>query len=141
MAFEPENVYFCEKNIMIEYTGIYHHSVIVKDINQSLDFYCNILGLLIDDSRPDMSFKGAWLCMGEQSIHLLQVENPDSGAIRPKHGGRDRHVAIGIKNIQPLITRLEEHHIEFSMSKSGRAALFVRDIDDNAIEVIQEKLA
>ena len=125
---------------MIEYTGILHHSVIVSDTQRSVDFYHGVLGLRQDDSRPNMSFQGAWLWVGEdQAIHLLELDNPDEGAVRPEHGGRDRHVALGVKNLTALIERLEAHQVAFTRSKSGRAAVFFRDPDDNAIEVIEQQ--
>jgi len=49
-------------------TKILHSSLLVKDTKQSLTFYCDVLGLEVDDSRPDLGFPGAWLCVGSQQI-------------------------------------------------------------------------
>ncbi len=54
---------------------------------------------------------------------------------RPEHGGRDRHVAFTISDLQPLKGRLDDAGVTYTMSKSGRAALFCRDLDGNAFEV------
>ena len=121
------------------YDSILHASLIIKDTKQSLNFYHDILGLSIDENRPDLGFPGAWLNIGEQQIHLLELPNPDPTENRPAHGGRDRHVAIGLKDIQKLSQILEKHHISFTMSKSGRKALFCRDPDGNALEFIQKQ--
>ena len=120
------------------YDSILHASLIINDTKQSLIFYHNILGLEIDSNRPDLGFPGAWLNIGEQQIHLLELPNPDPIENRPAHGGRDRHVAIGLNNIQKLSETLEENDISFTMSSSGRKALFCRDPDGNTLEFIQK---
>lgn len=121
--------------------AILHASVIVADLQTSLDFYQRVLGLELDESRPDLGYPGAWLNVGDQQIHLLNVPNPDPVDGRPVHGGRDRHVAFSISDIKPLIQRLEENGISFTLSKSGRAAMFCRDPDGNTLEFIQSTVA
>ena len=124
---------------MIQFTGIDHHSILVVDIQKTIHFYHHILGLKIDASRPEkLPFKGAWFVVGSQAIHALELPNPDADNVRPDHGGRDRHVALHCENIEPLMEQLELNNIPFTKSKSGRAALFFRDPDKNAIEVIQK---
>ena len=67
-------------------------------------------------------------------IHLMELPNPDPVDGRPDHGGRDRHAAFGIDDVKPLVERLERHGVPYTMSKSGRAAVFFRDPDGNAME-------
>lgn len=127
-----------ESLYMINFTRIDHHSILVADITDTIHFYHQILGLKIDDKRPEkLPFKGAWFIVGKQAIHALELANPDSGADRPKHGGRDRHVALICDSIDALIEQLKTNKISFTRSKSGRAAIFFRDPDANAIEVIE----
>lgn len=119
------------------YQAILHTSLIVANTKQSLKFYHTILGFSVAKNRPNLGFPGAWLDIGEQQIHLLEVPNPDSTDNRPLHSGRDRHVAIGIASILQLVTILEKNNIPFTRSSSGRKALFCRDPDRNALEFIQ----
>lgn len=114
-----------------------HASLIVADVSRSLAFYSGLLGLTQDDSRPDLGYPGAWLNIGEQQIHLLQLPNPDPVNGRPAHGGRDRHLAFHVKGIESLTQKLEQEGIGFSRSKSGRLAIFFRDPDGNALEFIE----
>ena len=116
--------------------SILHSSVIIANTKKSLDFYHNILGLEIDHSRPDLGYPGAWLNVGNQQIHLIELPNPDPKE-RPKHGGRDRHVALATNQFETLLNTLEKNNIDFTLSHSGRKALFFRDPDANTIEVIQ----
>ena len=50
----------------------------------------------VNDARPDdkLPYKGAWLWVGEEMIHLMELPNPDPEQGRPEHGGRDRHVCL-----------------------------------------------
>lgn len=116
---------------------LHHVSLVVADVRRSMDFYRQVLGLEVDDSRPRMSIDGAWLKVGAQQIHLLQVPNPDPTTGRPEHGGRDRHTAFAVERLDPYIERLEARGIVYSMSKSGRRALFCRDPDGNACELVE----
>jgi glyoxylase I family protein len=123
----------------VKVTLFLHASLLVSDIKQSVDFYRNILGLHPSEHRPDLGYPGAWLNIGEQQIHLIQLPNPDPVHGRPEHGGRDRHTALAVSDIGQLQRRLEQHNIAFTKSRSGRAAVFFRDPDGNAIECVEIK--
>lgn len=117
---------------------IHHCSLLVADTKRSLQFYCNVLGMAVEPERPDLEFPGAWLRIGEhQQIHLLELPNPDADVDRPEHGGRDRHVALNVRDLQLIENALREAGVAFSKSKSGRRALFCRDPDGNALEFIE----
>lgn len=119
-------------------SAIDHCSLIVANTIKALDFYKDILGLEIDDSRPDLGYPGAWLQIANGQIHLLELPNPDPVDNRPEHGGRDRHLALQVSDLATVIQRLEKAGIDYSKSKSGRAALFCRDLDGNAIELVEK---
>lgn len=116
--------------------SFHHASLIVSDTDKSLVFYQDLLGLQLDPSRPDLGYPGAWLIIGERQIHLLELPNPDPVTGRPDHGGRDRHLAFQVQDLENLIDKLKSAGVSFSLSKSGRKALFCRDPDGNALEFI-----
>lgn len=122
---------------MTSVTGFHHVSLIVSDTARALDFYHEVLGLQPHPGRPDLGFPGAWLRLGDFQLHLLQLENPDPGSGRPEHGGRDRHTAISVDRIEGFAARLAAAGIPYTMSRSGRRALFCRDPDGNAWELIE----
>jgi len=124
--------------VEFELGGILHASVIVNDTQRALAFYHGILGLTVISGRPDLGYPGAWLELGQQQLHLLQLPNPDPIDKRPAHGGRDRHIAIAVKHFAQLRQRLDEAGLAYTLSKSGRAALFVRDPDGNTLELIAQ---
>lgn len=120
----------------MRFLGIHHASLLVRDTAQALAFYRDVLGLPAAE-RPDLGFPGAWLQVGDQQIHLLELSNPDPVEGRPLHGGRDRHVAFHVDSLAPVINRLDAAGIPYTRSRSGRPALFCRDPDGNALELIE----
>ena len=119
-------------------TGILHASFITSDLVRARAFYEGLLGLRPDPARPKMSFDGVWYCITPtQQVHLLLLPNPEAGLQRPAHGGRDRHVAFAVSSLPELIKRLHQGGIGYSLSQSGRSALFCRDPDGNALEFIE----
>jgi glyoxylase I family protein len=116
---------------------LHHVSLLVADTERALAFYQGILGLKAAPARPGLDFPGAWLSIGERQLHLLELSNPDPVSGRPAHGGRDRHTALAVTGLDDFATRLDRAGIPFTMSRSGRRALFCRDPDGNAWELIE----
>lgn len=114
-----------------------HASLIVNNISTAVDFYQQCLGFSIDHDRPNLGFPGAWLHSGEFELHLLEVANPDPTQNRPAHGGRDRHLAFAVSSLDRLINKLDHHQVQYTLSQSGRRALFCRDPDGNALEFVE----
>lgn len=118
-------------------TGILHASFLTSDLAKSHAFYKDVLGLQSNPIRPEMSYDGVWYDMApSQQIHLLLLPNPEAGMQRPSYGGHDRHVALAVAEFEKLKARLEQAGIAFTLSSSGRRALFCRDPDGNALEFI-----
>ncbi len=120
--------------------SIAHASFLVADVEASLHFYRDILQITQNMTRPNFPFDGAWLDLGDsgQQLHLMQLPNPDSKEGRPAHGGKDKHIALVVENIDELASRLENAGVEISRSKSGRPAFFCRDPDGNALEFSED---
>lgn len=119
--------------------SIAHATFLVEDLQKSLDFYCNILQIPQNHSRPNFPFEGAWLDLGAgQQIHLMVLPNPDAVEGRPEHGGRDRHVALVVEDLEKLAENFDKAGMPYSRSKSGRAAFFCRDPDGNALEFSED---
>ena len=117
-------------------TQILHSSILVMDLDQARKFYEGVLGLSPSTRRPDLGYPGVWYELGAQQIHLLALANAPQ-AIHAEHGGRDRHIALAIDDIAALKAKLDEMKIAYTLSRSGRRALFCRDPDGNALEFIE----
>ncbi|HXU94386.1 MAG TPA: VOC family protein [Gallionella sp.] len=117
--------------------GIHHATFLTSDLANSRAFYEGVLGLRPDPQRPQLGFDGVWYDIASnQQIHLMRLPDPEAGLQRPAHGGRDRHVALAIDDLDALRTRLDEAGVSYTLSRSGRSALFCRDPDGNALEFI-----
>eukprot|EP00878_Enallax_costatus_P017755 GHUV01018655.1.p1 GENE.GHUV01018655.1~~GHUV01018655.1.p1 ORF type:complete len:121 (-),score=22.38 GHUV01018655.1:2023-2385(-) len=102
---------------------------------------CPTAELELNPDRPDhkLPYRGAWLWIGSEMIHLMELPNPDpvDKDKRPEHGGRDRHFCIGVQNLEALSQKLEKAGIEYTKSMSGRPAIFFRDPDANTLECVE----
>lgn len=116
---------------------INHVSIVVGDTDRALAFYSDLLGLEVDDARPDLGFPGAWLKTGNGQIHLLELPDTLRNTDPDLHGGRDSHFALDIEDLDEVIALFENAGITYTLSRSGRRALFCRDPDGNAVELIE----
>ena len=115
-----------------------HASILVQDVAVARAFYEDVLGLSPSANRLDLNFPGAWYEFGAQQIHLIGLGQGQQ-AINHEHGGRDRHIALAIDDIDALKAKLEAAGVVYTLSRSGRRALFCRDPDGNALEFVEVK--
>ncbi len=119
-------------------TGILHATFLTTNLTRSRAFYEGVLGFCPDPNRPAMGYDGVWYSIApDQQIHLMLLPNPEAGLQRPVHGGRDRHVALAVSDFSELVERLELAEVAYTLSQSGRRAMFCRDPDQNALEFIE----
>ncbi|KAF8393591.1 hypothetical protein HHK36_021835 [Tetracentron sinense] len=119
--------------------SVHHVGLLCENLERSLEFYQNVLGLKINEARPDdkLPYRGAWLWVGSEMIHLMELPNPDPLTGRPEHGGRDRHACIAIRDVSNLKAIFDKAGVPYTLSRSGRPAIFARDPDANALEFTQ----
>lgn len=123
---------------MPDVTALLHAGLLVSDLARARIFYESVLGLRVVPNRPDLPYPGTWYDLGGgQQLHLMNLPNPDTASVRPEHGGRDHHIALGVKNVAVLKKRLDAAGVTYTVSQSGRAALFCRDPDGNALEFVE----
>ena len=123
-----------------KYGGLQHAGILVSDTQRSKAFYVDVFGCLDDtDLRPKtLDYPGAFMRFGNDQIHLMELPSMDPKDGRPEHGGRDRHVALTVGDLDVLRERLEAKHVFYTMSRGGRRALFCRDPDGNAFEFMED---
>ena len=116
-------------------TQLLHASILVTEMERARAFYEGVLGLRASDKRPDLGYPGAWYELGAQQIHLIALAHAPQ-PVYDAHGGRDRHIALAIDDIAALKAKLDTLGIAYTLSRSGRRALFCRDPDGNALEFV-----
>lgn len=110
--------------------GVHHVALSVGDLAESMTFYVDKLGLQPLD-RPDFGFPGAWLALGDQQVHLLELQEP----VHPSN-----HFAIQVGDIEETISELRAAGLTVSDPSpvgSGRQA-FLKDPTGNLIELNQQ---
>lgn len=126
---------------MVKITSLLHSTILVADLAQAIEFYEGLLGLEADSARPDLGYPGKWYALGSQQIHLMQLYDPEKEHAyqldRPEHAGRDRHIAVEVDSVENLAKLLDRENIIYTMSRSGRRALFCRDPDGNGLEFVE----
>jgi glyoxylase I family protein len=119
---------------MIEVTSCLHVAVMVSNLNRSIKFYSNILGLKKVDR--DLKYPGIWYQIGDLQIHLIEDLNYQPNlTIDLVKSTRNPHIALGVRDLEVAKQQLLAADCVVKMSNSGRAALFTQDPDGNAIEL------
>ncbi len=119
---------------MIEVTSCLHVAVIVSNLDRSIEFYSNILGLKKVDR--DLKYPGVWYQIGDLQIHLIEDLNYQPNVnIDLVKSTRNPHIALGVSDLELAKHQLVAANCVVKMSNSGRAALFTQDPDGNAIEL------
>ncbi|CAK9860306.1 unnamed protein product [Sphagnum jensenii] len=120
----------------LEFSGVHHVGVLCENLERSLEFYCGLLGLETNPNRPNskLPYRGAWLNVGSEMIHLMELPNPDPTTGRPEQGAEDRHVCVFVKDLKPLKALFDKTGTLYTTSMYGRVQLFARDPDGNTVE-------
>ena len=122
----------------IQIAALLHAGLLVSDLARAKNFYESVLGLTRYPNRPDLPYPGEWYELGAgQQLHLMSLPNPDAASVRPAHGGRDHHIALAVRDMAALKSRLDAAGVKSTVSQSGRAALFCRDPDANTLEFVE----
>ena len=118
----------------MQFSQIQHCSVVVQNLERAAAFYREVLGLT--EIEIPATFKPAglnvrWFRLGAQQIHLLQ------GAANPP--GTQHHMALQVDDAQAerAWMNVKGFSIEETIPIPGADRFFVRDPDDNLIEIIE----
>ena len=113
---------------------IKHIAVIVDDIEQSLKFWHDTLGLDIKhvEEVPDQQVRVAFMSAGDGHIELISPTTKDSGAARflAKEGGGLHHIALEVNNLNEAVEILQAKGLRLtedlpSTGATGRKVVFV----------------
>jgi methylmalonyl-CoA/ethylmalonyl-CoA epimerase len=129
---------------MPEITRINHIALLVEDIDTSLGFWQEILGL--EPSRvtdvPNEAARIAFLPIGESEIELVQPTTADSGLHRflEKHGPGLHHLCLEVTDLEGLLLQLTAKGIQLINSEpkigdDGRMYAFIHPKSTNGVLV------
>jgi len=111
---------------------IHHVSLNVSDVERSVAFYCDVLGLS-ELPRPRLRNPGAWLDAGNgRQIHLIRADVPDD---------LGQHVSFAVADLDATVAALTDAGVRISSPVHvGDTALrqsFANDPDGNRLEFTQ----
>ena len=115
-----------------------HTMVRVSDLEASLDFYCNKLGLQQLSRRdfPNARYSLVFLCASDDA--QAQIELTHNWDAETLTGGRNfGHVAYRVENIYALCQRLMDMGVTISRPPRDGHMAFVRSPDGISIELLQ----
>ena len=115
-----------------------HTMVRVSDLEKSLDFYCNQLGLIELSRRDVPQGRFTLIFLAAPGDEDAQVELTYNWDAEDLEGGRNfGHLAYHVDDIYALCTRLMEAGVEINRPpRDGRMA-FIKSPDGISIELLQ----
>ena len=129
---------------MPEIKAINHIAILVEDIDTSLGFWHDILGIepsLISEVPKEAS-RVAFLPLGECEIELVQPTTADSGLSRflEKRGPGMHHLCLEVTDLRGLLTRLKSDGVQLisdqpQVAQDGRMYAFIHPKSANGVLV------
>jgi Lactoylglutathione lyase and related lyases len=122
------------KERRMQFSQIQHCSLVVQSLERAAAFYRDVLGLTeieIPSTFKPAGLQVRWFRLGAQQIHIL--EGP---ANQPN---TQQHMALQVDDTQAARLWMKEKGINFeeAILIPGADRFFVRDPDDNLIEIIE----
>lgn len=116
-----------------------HTMVRVKNLEQSLIFYRDALGLkeIRRTDYSDARFTLVYLSCEDGNSELELTYNWDDSSIDLEGGRNFGHLAYGVKNIYATCKRLRSHNIEILRPPRDGKMAFIRSPDGISIEFLQ----
>ena len=111
-------------------TGVHHVSINVTATEAARDYSVDVLGFT-ELARPEFGFPGAWLQIGQQQLHLLELPMPE-------HKGQ--HFALAVDDIDSAVALLRKQGVEVgdpSEIKGVCRQAFLFDPAGNQVELNQ----
>jgi catechol 2,3-dioxygenase-like lactoylglutathione lyase family enzyme len=115
----------------LQVTQIDHVSVVITDVERSRRFYRELLGLKEINKPRTFDFVVVWFDLGNQHLHLLLKDRPDT--VSP------RHFALRVTDAGAARRYFQEHGVATQETTPipGADRFFIADPDGNRIEIIQ----
>jgi catechol 2,3-dioxygenase-like lactoylglutathione lyase family enzyme len=132
---------------MIQIKDLHHISIVVKDVEISKQFYCDVLGME-EVARPEnFTFDGAWFLIDGAEVHLIQaneaVQVPGDAPNNPTQT-RDltfaRHFCFRVADLEEAVRVLNNHNIAIAHGPrprgDGATQLYCYDPDGHLVELV-----
>jgi len=120
--------------------SVNHISLVCRSVEDSMDFYENVLGFFPIKRPGSFNFDGAWLFSYGMGIHLLQSPNPEAMPKKQEINPMDTHMSFQCESMQVVESKLVEMNLKFikrTVEEGGVYVdqLFFHDPDGFMIEI------
>jgi len=100
---------------MSEIKKINHVAIVVENIEESLKFWRDCLGLSVDhiEDVPSQQAQVAFLPVGDSEVELVAPTSLDSGMSKflQTKGGGMHHMCFEVKNIEKILESLKDKNV------------------------------
>ncbi len=107
-------------------THIEHIGIAVKNIDESIPYYENVLGLkcYAVEEVKDQKVKTAFFMVGQTKIELLESTDPEGpiGKFVEKRGEGIHHIAFAMEDVEAALEEASEHGIKLIDEKPRKGA-------------------
>lgn len=97
----------------ISLTGLDHVVILVGNMDEAMQFYCNVLGCRPGYSYPQFAMEQVWA--GSELLVLLDISDPNGQKARPSvEGGRNvDHICLSMQHCdrEALRAHLAKHNV------------------------------
>jgi catechol 2,3-dioxygenase-like lactoylglutathione lyase family enzyme len=113
--------------------GMNHFTITAEDRERTLDYYCNLLGL-VEGHRPGLGFPGAWLYPpgGRQAVLHVYWDRP----MPSLRTGVIDHMAFTASDLKAVKARFDERGLEYDLrQQAGSSTWQLFSFDPNGARV------
>jgi catechol 2,3-dioxygenase-like lactoylglutathione lyase family enzyme len=136
-------------------TGVFHTCFTVSDLDRSIDFYTNVIGMKVFrrvesageafrnmTGLPEAQIRMAYLEMDGRYLELIQYTASAGGHAAYGHNDvRAAHLAFFADNVARTAEELRARGVRLAsppqIAKSGRGAVYFYDPDGNVLELCE----
>eukprot|EP01018_Ginkgo_biloba_P001153 Gb_05165 [translate_table: standard] len=106
-------------------SSLNHISLVCRSVQDSLDFYEEVLGFIPIKRPGSFNFDGAWLFSYGMGIHLLQSPNPDDMPKKTEINPMDNHISFQCEDMSVVERKLHEMNIPIVKRTVEEGGVFV----------------
>jgi methylmalonyl-CoA/ethylmalonyl-CoA epimerase len=127
---------------MPEIKHIHHIAILVENLDTSLSFWQDILGLIPSKVTeiPEESARIAFFPLGESEVELVQPTSADSGLSRylEKRGPGMHHLCLEVTDLSALLVHLRANGIQLindepKIGEGGKLYAFIHPKSANGV--------
>lgn len=122
---------------------INHIAIAVNDVDESLKFWRDALGLKVDhiEDVPSQKSEVVFLPVGDSEVELVRPTSPGTGVAKfiEERGGGMHHLCFEVDNIDEMLSQLKDKGIrlinEVALELPGRKMAFIHPKSTNGVLV------